>query len=395
MGFSSKQIRQLRKQPHARHLRTRQTGGRELTYIEGWHVIDEANRIFGFEGWDRESLETRCISAREVQGVFRALYAARVRVTVRAGGISVVREGSGTGEARAPFFAEAHDTALKSAETDATKRALATFGKPFGLALYLRTGQPTKAMALQSEDYGNNDRAPAFPNASSLPIPEREIRGRSSAQSPREAIPIRSRIGSPTPYTSSLAPKESTTQALAQDANVKTAPITQSGEIKREANREQPADPSHQSPSSPSSQLDNTPPKPLPSQAHDPDPLHDDGRTQIDKSQLTHGAERRYRDKKHLQFVAAQPCLICNRKPADAHHIRFAQPRALGRKVSDQFTVPLCRLHHRELHQVGKEQDWWDTHGIEPLSIAGELWSESRLRRLGKPGSSILSRSET
>ena len=75
----------------------------------------------------------------------------------------------------------------------------------------------------------------------------------------------------------------------------------------------------------------------------------------IDKSQLTHPEPRRFRDKEHVKFVAKQPCLICGRRPADAHHLRFAQHRALGRKASDEFTVPLCRGHHREVHRCGDE----------------------------------------
>jgi hypothetical protein len=75
----------------------------------------------------------------------------------------------------------------------------------------------------------------------------------------------------------------------------------------------------------------------------------------IDKSRLTHPEPRRFRDKEHVKFVAKQACLICGRRPADAHHPRFAQHRALGRKVSDEFTVPLCRGHHREAHRCGDE----------------------------------------
>jgi hypothetical protein len=71
----------------------------------------------------------------------------------------------------------------------------------------------------------------------------------------------------------------------------------------------------------------------------------------IDKSVLTISEVRRLRDKTHLKFVASQPCLVCGRSPADAHHLRFAQPRAMGRKVSDEFTVPLCRTHHRDNHR--------------------------------------------
>jgi hypothetical protein len=85
----------------------------------------------------------------------------------------------------------------------------------------------------------------------------------------------------------------------------------------------------------------------------------------------------RHRDKEHRRFVAQQPCLICGRQPCDAHHLRFAQSRGLGQKVSDEFTVPLCRAHHRELHRVGKELDWWRRSGIEPASVARKLWLET------------------
>jgi hypothetical protein len=86
----------------------------------------------------------------------------------------------------------------------------------------------------------------------------------------------------------------------------------------------------------------------------------------------------RLRDSDHRKFVSTQPCLVCGRAPADAHHLRFAQPRALGRKVSDEFTVPLCRVHHRELHRHGNETAWWRTIKIEPLPVAYRLWQHSR-----------------
>jgi hypothetical protein len=86
----------------------------------------------------------------------------------------------------------------------------------------------------------------------------------------------------------------------------------------------------------------------------------------------------RLRDKDHRKFVSSQPCLVCGRLPADAHHLRFAQPRALGRKVSDEFTVPLCRVHHRELHRHGDEAAWWQKIKIDPLPIARRLWQQAR-----------------
>jgi ERF superfamily len=85
----------------------------------------------------------------------------------------------------------------------------------------------------------------------------------------------------------------------------------------------------------------------------------------------------RKRNKAHLVFVASQPCLICQRTPCDAHHIKFAQPTALGRKVSDEFTVPVCRDHHHELHRHGNEAAWWANLQIAPLNIAKELWQTS------------------
>ncbi len=86
----------------------------------------------------------------------------------------------------------------------------------------------------------------------------------------------------------------------------------------------------------------------------------------------------RLRDKDHRQFVSTQPCLVCGRTPADPHHLRFAQPRALSRKVSDEFTVPVCRLHHRELHKHGDERMWWKGININPLPIAMKLWKQRR-----------------
>jgi hypothetical protein len=98
----------------------------------------------------------------------------------------------------------------------------------------------------------------------------------------------------------------------------------------------------------------------------------------IDKSKLTFGEPRRLRDKAHLKFVASQPCLICGRNPVDAHHLRFTQPRALGLKVSDEFTVPLCRIHHREVHSHGDEVAWWERRAIDPLATSRALWVSTR-----------------
>jgi hypothetical protein len=101
----------------------------------------------------------------------------------------------------------------------------------------------------------------------------------------------------------------------------------------------------------------------------------------IDKSALPIGAPRRFRDKAHLAFVATQPCILCAKRPVDPHHIRFAQKQSLGRKVSDEFTVPLCRSHHRALHRSGSEYLWWENVGIDPLKVARKLWRRTRMPR--------------
>jgi hypothetical protein len=95
------------------------------------------------------------------------------------------------------------------------------------------------------------------------------------------------------------------------------------------------------------------------------------------QSDPAHPEPRRIRDREHLKFVAGHPCLICGRNPTDAHHLRFAQSRALGRKVSDEFTVPLCRGHHREVHRCGDEAGWWRNAGLDPTTAARSLWVES------------------
>ena len=97
----------------------------------------------------------------------------------------------------------------------------------------------------------------------------------------------------------------------------------------------------------------------------------------IDKSILTVAAPRRYRNREHLRYVTQQACLVCGRKPSDPHHIGFTQPRALGRKVSDEFAVPLCRGHHRSVHLSRDERAWWREAAIDPIKVARKLWKET------------------
>jgi len=119
-------------------------------------------------------------------------------------------------------------------------------------------------------------------------------------------------------------------------------------------------------------------PDPLTSDGSPSRPAREPGGKRVDKSVLTIAEPRRYRNKDHLAFVAQQSCLLCGRMPSDPHHLRFTQPRALGRKVSDEFVAPLCRIHHREVHRSGDERAWWKQAGIDPIKVARKLWRKTR-----------------
>ena len=106
---------------------------------------------------------------------------------------------------------------------------------------------------------------------------------------------------------------------------------------------------------------------------------HPDQSVGIDKSVLTVAAPRRYRNREHLRYVAKQPCLICGRRPSDPHHLRYLQPRALGRRASDEFAVPLCRVHHRAVHRARDERAWWRATDIDPDQVARKLWKDTRV----------------
>jgi hypothetical protein len=197
VGFSDTQLKLLAGKLNEKHVRTREERGHTLSYVEGWHVIDEANRVFGFDGWDRETVWADCVWSDG-------------RSSPRAGDAVICRDGSGTGHGTGASLGEAHESALKKVETDA-----------------------------------------------------------------------------------------------------------------------------------------------------------------IDKAELMLGAPRRHRDEDHRRFVASLPCLICGRSPTQAHHLRFAQPRSMGTKVSDEFTVPLCALHPRAIHDDGPEEMWWQAHGIRAAQGGG------------------------
>jgi DNA recombination protein Rad52 len=141
-GFSERQVAALSAPLDRANVRQREQGRSRVSYLEGWQVIAEANRIFGFDGWERSTLISRCVAeherpiGRDRKSGWGVTYIARVRVTITAGNRTLIREGSGAGHGIDADLGLAHESALKEAETDATKRALMTFGNPFGLALY-------------------------------------------------------------------------------------------------------------------------------------------------------------------------------------------------------------------------------------------------------------------
>lgn len=353
MAFTDTQTKALAAKLPERHVKTRVHNGEQRHYVEGWHVIAEANRIFGYDAWDRQTIELKSLGQTTVDYRFISTYLARVRITVRAGPVVIVREGVGTGHGRAFTAGEAHEVAMKSAETDAMKRALATFGNPFGLALYdseQRGVRPERKRATKSE--------PAETRAWVLVDPD----GKEAGQ-----------WAEPTAFCGALkralrdAPGEKERMAWwqANSAVLEALRLAHPDLVTRRglhyvdalaalcrapgSANQAPADGT----SAEETQGDTSP---APTTA---DPI-------------------RLRDKEHLRLVAGQPCLVCGRQPAEAHHLRFAQPRAMSRKPGDQFTVPLCRLHHRALHDAGDEQAWWRERTIDPMVEAERLWAMSR-----------------
>jgi hypothetical protein len=358
MGFTEPQLRKLKAKLNANHVKVRTKDGMELHYIEGWQVVAEANRIFGHDGWDRRTLDLSCLVAEARNDSYHAAYRARVRITVRAGEIRIVREGSGAGEAKAITAGEAHELALKGAETDATKRALATFGNPFGLTLYDRDCP----LVRKNQSRPEHRKGPWILRSASGAFLKNFAAAEAFAAGLRDAM-----RGAPdieqlfTIWEQNVTTVRSINRSLdPQDPNFAKALVEYLKACARafiDGRSGNGVDAAAKPVGMPGAQ--------------------DDQRAKIDKSVLTFGEQKRQRSKEHLRFVASQPCLVCGRVPSQAHHVRYAQPKGLGIKVSDEFTVPLCAIHHTENHATGDERNWWAALKIDPLGIAASLWAES------------------
>ena len=368
MALSDTQVRQLRAKLDGKHVKTRSANGADLHYVEGWHVIAEANRIFGYDAWDRRTLASHCVWSGPLGAHHGAAYTAKVRVSVRAGEITIVREGSGTGEGKALTPGQAHELALKGAETDATKRALATFGNPFGLALYDREQLGVRK--------ANQEKA-------ATPVGPWVLCSASGAE---EAS-----FDQPSAFAGAL--RQAMTQA--NDIELLFAIWEQNVDSVRALNRILKQEQLPKSGIAPQlvNHLKQCAIALVKPEGQTNCPGHHNeartpvkaARTNIDKSVLTFGEPKRIRSREHLRFVASQPCLICGRSPSHAHHIRYAQSKGLSLKVSDEFTVPLCAIHHHQIHTTGKERVWWEERNVDPLVIASRLYQETRERSAATP----------
>lgn len=345
MAFSAIQTKFLKAKLRRRHVKTRDVNGETLSYVEGWHAISEANRIFGFGHWDRQTLTPHCHWTNQQSGQTVCFYSTKVRISVRTGDAVTVREGLGTGLGRSTRPDVAHDIAIKSAETDATKRALATFGNAFGLALY----DPEQAQVTRIRTSGRQ-------NGSTVELTVTGLDGKATKFSNPEAFTsdVLRQIDELTSIDDLSAfwmHNAASLRTLDRDLSARELAERLINTFKSRAR----------------DIVEETAP------AKDPvrPPAISDERT---KTPFLFPKEKRIRDPAHLAFVRTQPCLICGRQPTQAHHLRFAQRRALGLKVSDEFTVPLCATHHDQLHRRGDEQAFWASHGVPtPLQQAAQL----------------------
>jgi DNA recombination protein Rad52 len=366
MPFSEGQIKDLSAKLLSKHVRTREKDGLTLSYIEAWHAIAEANRIFGFDGWDRETLSATCVWKGRLAGREACSYVAHVRVRVRAGSAEIVREGSGTGNGFGAYPGEAHELALKEAETDAMKRALATFGNPFGLALYDKTKRGVTRTRRKADE--------------AAPI-------KWSVLSPR-GRPV-SAHDDPVAYCGDVRKRLQdleTPPALKAFWNRNAETVDRLRALLPDLKSDKGQHYADLLLTLFTSRLKELVDEPVPKQSST---SADEKREPIDKSALTIAAPRIIRDKDHRRYVARQPCLVCERTPSQAHHLRFAQPRAMGRKVSDEWTVPLCVSHHRAVHDAGDEMRWWSEHGIKPVFEAERLWRQSHHEGDQAPGEDV------
>jgi hypothetical protein len=296
---------------------------------------------------------------------------------VRAGNAVVFREGSGSGTGNGQNPGEAHERALKEAETDAMKRALSTFNNLFGLALYDKAQNGVRQCRSSSnkkqvkwaivsdigKPLGSYDDPVIF--CSKVREQLEGIEDTESLQvfwNPNKSAIEELWKNLPDLKTEKGQHFGEVLETIYQSRLDKIKPQSET-ESSHEDRQSLPAENEDQKAGKPEQKVASTSGAPV---------IVNTGNTLfIEKG------PRRIQDKNYLRFVATHNCLVCGRNPSQAHHILFAQPRAMSRKVSDEWTVPLCAIHHRALHDCGGEQKWWAQQKIDPLKEALQLWRQS------------------
>ena len=370
MSFSDTQIKYLSAKLSDKYVRTRSHDGMTLSYIEGWHAIAEANRIFGFDGWNRETQDIRCVWEGSQESKVSCCYRAHVRISVRAGDLDIIREGAGFGSGKSVSPADAHELAIKAAETDAMKRALSTFGNPFGLALYDKNQAGVRrAKGKKTKEWIVFDGEGKALSTKNTPV--------------QFCSEIRCALDRINEYPALMAFWNQNQKSVAElrhvHSKLKTDKGLHYGEVLSDLYTRRlsafAADKNTISAVQPITSTGNNPE--IGENSADPGIVAERPSPDAPPSGLCKGPLRA-RDPSHLKFVASQACLVCGRTPSQAHHLKHAQLRALGRKSGDQWAVPLCAIHHRKLHDHGNEAVWWPSNNIDPLKVAEKLWHQKR-----------------
>ena len=339
--------------------------GTDLHYVEGWHVIAEANRIFGYDAWDRRTLQATACGAVSPAPIMAQPTPPRCALASERETSQLCGRDQGLGKAKP--LPRGKLTSLRSK----VPRPMPRSGRSPPLAILsvlpFMTGSSLACAKPEAEK-------------ASPPIGPWVLRSASGAE---EAS-----FDKPSEFAGALR----TAMSEARDIELLFAIWEQNVDTVRALNRslKQEALPkSGIAPQlvnhlkqcaialvKPGNRVNGSDQR----QAAAVEPSSVGTRPKIDKSVLPISEPKRIRCKEHLRFVASQPCLICGRLPSHAHHIRYAQSKGLGLKVSDEFTVPLCAIHHHQIHTTGKEQEWWEGRKIDPLMVAGRLWQQSRER---------------
>ena len=351
-------------------------------------MIAEANRIFGYDCWDRQTLSPRCLWRETQRGETTCFYTAKVRITVRAGDAKSCARAS----EQVPADPARQKRRMKSPSRPRRRTRPNARWRPSAIPSGLRSTtrnngashggsgirqRPTTAISLppthefelhysaaRTERFASAETfvAATLEAARTLPTVKSVFAFWEANLDNFAVLPRAAKSGDDEPMQVIGSALKERMRTLARGERngerQNDVPATTTARPRQVLFRKEPTTERNSERENDASNQTEAP------------------------GQLAFPKEQRVRDKAHLAFVANEPCLVCGRRPAQAHHIRFAQPSALGLKVSDEFTVPLCNGHHDSLHHTGDERAWWARHGIlDPLKLASRLWEASRRRK--------------